>query len=89
MSYTREANDQAISLQPVSAEDFPKWLEQADPRHRTWLEAAGFKGKPGKHCILPGPDGQIEAVVFGAARQGHLGQLARLATVLPAWSMTR
>jgi leucyl aminopeptidase len=84
--FTRKTPDHAIPLQPVLADEFSSWMDNANPRHRAWLQSSGFKAKPGKWCAVPGDDGRAEAVVFGMQNEGWIGQLARLAEGLPEGS---
>jgi leucyl aminopeptidase len=35
-----------------------------DPRARTFADAAAFEPKPGRHLLLPGPDGALARVLF-------------------------
>ncbi|MFL5119027.1 MAG: leucyl aminopeptidase family protein, partial [Microvirga sp.] len=55
---------------------------------RAFAAAQGFEGKPGAHCLLPGPDGGLEAVLFGLDEPGANGAdgflAGKLPTVLPA-----
>jgi leucyl aminopeptidase len=73
-----------ILLLPVDPARLNDWLDRADARHRRWVGSSGFEGKPGQWCALPSADGGVEAVLFGSAEEGSLGQLASLATTLPA-----
>ena len=53
----------AIPIHAVPTEGFAAWLETAEPRHRAYLGASGFKAKAGRTCLLPGEDGVVEAVL--------------------------
>src|SRR5215212_7853255 len=50
--------------------------------------AQGFEAKPGAHCLLPGPGGALETVLFGIDEPGANGAdpflVGKLPTVLPA-----
>jgi leucyl aminopeptidase len=35
-----------------------------DPRTRAFAETAGFEPRPGRHLLLPGPDGALAEVLF-------------------------
>ena len=55
---------------------------------RAFAAAQGFEAKPGAHCLLPGPGGALEAVLFGLDEPGANGAdrflVGKLPTVLPA-----
>jgi leucyl aminopeptidase len=55
---------------------------------RAFAAAQGFEAKPGAHCLLPGPGGALEAVLFGLDEPGTSGAdpflVGKLPTVLPA-----
>ena len=34
-----------------------------------WIEATGFAAKEGEVCLLPGPSGSCEAVLFGLGKK--------------------
>ena len=36
-----------------------------DDRERTFLRAAGFEPKPGRHLLVPAADGKLAGVLFG------------------------
>jgi leucyl aminopeptidase len=64
------------------------WPEHLSATAKGFLAASQFKAMPGKLAMLPGPAGQIEAVIMGieepsAANPDRLA-VGRLATMLPA-----
>ena len=83
MPYVTESK-QAIPLHPVMADEYDDWLDNIPGHQRAWLQAAGFKARPGQWCSLPRDDGHLDAVVFGMQAEGWISQLAGLATKLPA-----
>jgi leucyl aminopeptidase len=53
---------------PVTFVTAATWTEhraRLDARARAFVEAAGFEPKPGRHLLLPAPDGGLERVLFG------------------------
>ena len=53
---------------PVTFVTAATWAEhrsRLDDRARTFVEAAGFEPKPGRHLLLPTADGGLERVLFG------------------------
>jgi len=49
----------------VNTATFDKAIEIIDDRERVFLRASGFEPKPGRHLIVPAPDGQIAGALFG------------------------
>ena len=72
----------SLPIVTVTPEDFSTWLAAAEPRHRNWLGSLGFEAKPGKHALLPGPEGALEKVVF-VAKEGARWAFAGLVGALP------
>jgi leucyl aminopeptidase len=68
----------------MEQEQLDGWRESAGDSQRRWLDSSGFDARPGRWCALPDADGGIAAVLFGTTQEGALGQLANLATALPA-----
>ena len=63
----------------------PKQVQQQYPNH-PWLQASQFKGDSGSHCLLPGTDGRVEAVLVGRSETLDPWLLGELAQILPAMS---
>ena len=53
------------------------------PAHRQWLASTGFTGAPDSHALLPGADGQVQAVWAGVRSPAHPWALAALPRQLP------
>ncbi len=73
----------AIPVIPVIDSEFSIWLERQDESWRRWLTATGFKGQSGKFSLVPGPDGQLQAVVAGIRNADDLWALGGLPASLP------
>ncbi len=50
----------------VAAADWNGWLAAQSGSRRSWLDASGFKGKPGSAALLPAEGGDIEAVLVAS-----------------------
>ncbi len=55
-----------------------------EPRWRRWAEASGYKGEAGQYCLLPGPEGGLEAVLVAYDPDALPWCFADLAAALPA-----
>src|SRR5262245_56729709 len=49
----------------VNAATWPELRDRIDSRPRGVAAAAGFEPKPGRHLLLPAPDGSLAGVLFG------------------------
>jgi len=71
----------------VTAADFDKAIEVIDDRERTFLRAAGYEPKPGRHLAVPEPDGKLAGVLFGLENADEplkdLFRPGQLSTLLP------
>lgn len=56
---------QAVPVLFVTAANFADATKILDEREHVFVRAAGFEPKPGRHLIVPGPDGKLAAVLFG------------------------
>jgi leucyl aminopeptidase len=59
------AAEASVPILFVTAATFDKLIESIDDRERTYLRAAGYEPKPGRHLLMPGPDGKLAGVLFG------------------------
>ncbi len=84
ISMTEDGAREATALKPMVKGELESWLQRASDRVRDWVQANGFKAKPGQVCILPDAGGGIEAVLFGMQADGWLTQLAAIVENLPA-----
>src|SRR5579875_3414195 len=44
---------------------FRQGHRSGDDRERAFVRAAGFEPKPGRHLVVPAPDGRLAGVLFG------------------------
>ncbi len=77
------ADAPAIPLLPVLRAGLKDWLEAAPAPTAAWLRATDFRARPGELRLVPGADGGVGSVVFGAQEEGALWQLAALPAALP------
>jgi leucyl aminopeptidase len=57
----------SVPAVPVTFVTAATWAERRaalDARARAYVEAAGFEPKPGRHILVPGPDGGLSGVLF-------------------------
>ena len=71
----------------VTAATFDKATEIIDDRERMFMRAAGYEPKPGRHLIVPAPDGKLAGVLFGLENADEpvkdLFRPGQLSTLLP------
>ena len=73
----------SIPVIALHASALPGWLDGQDARTRTWVEATGFTARPDSHCLLAGPDGQLQAVLLGVNERPGIWSAAALPLALP------
>jgi leucyl aminopeptidase len=54
----------AVPVMFVTAATWGEARSALDTRARTFADVAGFEPKPGRHLLLPGPDGELAGVLF-------------------------
>jgi leucyl aminopeptidase len=76
---------------PVTVVSQATWADargRLDPRSQAFAEAAGFEPRPGRHLLLPGPDGALAGVLFAIEGSNDSFadpfRLGALPTLLPA-----
>jgi leucyl aminopeptidase len=76
------------SARPIwltTPDDWPALSAALDPALAAFAEAAGFKPEPGRHLLLPGPEGTGGGLLFGLGGPDRDRLIAgKLAEVLPA-----
>ncbi len=78
-----EEAEKAIAILPKRAGSI-ELSHLPEARWRRWAEASGFDGETGGHCLLPGPEGELEAVLMAYDPDGLPWNFAELAAALPA-----
>ena len=72
-----------LPLIPMVESEFTTWLERQDEALRRWLTTTGFKAKSGSFSLIPGADGQLQAVVVNISQADDLWAAA-LAEAAPS-----
>jgi len=85
MSYqvSEKPSPTAVPLVPIRKNELEQWLAMAPQRLRRWLEASGFKARPGQCLALPDEQGNIQSCIFGMQDEGWLYQLSAIYRDLP------
>jgi leucyl aminopeptidase len=82
-----KAGEPSVPILFVAVANFDKATEIIDDRERTFLRAAGYEPKPGRHLIVPAADGKLAGVLFGLENADEpvkdLFRPGALATLLP------
>src|SRR5204863_3689994 len=78
----------SVPITFVNAADWAQQRDQLDARARTFVEAAAFSPKAGRHLLLPSSDGTLAGVLFALESADDpakdLFRPGALATLLPA-----
>ena len=77
-------------VQVVTVAGFADWLRSAEARTRQWLDATGFKAKPGVVALLPGDQGELAQALLVASDPPEPWDGSALQAALPAgiWALT-
>lgn len=67
----------------VTETQWSSWVKRQPTRHVTWLQQCGAKGSAGESTALPGPGGEVEAVVLCVGDLDRPWGLAELRGSLP------
>jgi leucyl aminopeptidase len=85
--FARAGEAQAVPILFVNLTNFDEATRVLDARANVFVRAAGFEPKAGRHLLVPAPDGQLAAVLFGIeAADANVKDPFRpgqLATLLP------
>ncbi len=74
----------SVPIRALRKTDFPRYLSEAAPEVKRWVEATRFEIEAGKHCVVPGKDGEIAEVLLGLGDEPSPWDWAALPTDLPA-----
>jgi leucyl aminopeptidase len=81
-------NGAGVPVTVVTAASWPQLRGRLDPRAQAFADSAGFEPRPGRHLLLPGPDGTLAAVLFAIENAGDASadpfRAGAMATLLPA-----
>jgi len=85
--FAKAGEKPAVPILFVNSATFQDVTGSLDERARAFVRAAGFEPKAGRHLLVPGPEGQLAAVLFGIeaadAANKNLFRPGTLATALP------
>jgi leucyl aminopeptidase len=56
---------QSVPILFVNRDNFTATTKILDDREHVFVRAAGYEPKPGRHLIVPAPDGKLAGVLFG------------------------
>lgn len=73
----------SIPLTPLTPKSWETWIERQDEVSKMWVHTHQFTGKPGQLLLIPGPQGQIQEVLFGIDLEGDFWQWSSVAQKLP------
>ncbi len=77
----------AVPILFVTTANFAETTAILDSREHVFVRAAGFEPLPGRHLLVPGPDGTLAGVLFGLENAAETKDLLRpgsLSSLLPA-----
>ena len=80
---TGDAGANAVPIWPLTDEGFSAWLESAPDVDTAWALSNGFSPQKGEFLCLPGKEGRIKSVLFGAGNGQFDGIEARGYGCLP------
>jgi leucyl aminopeptidase len=83
-SLLQRTTRKAVPIVPVPWDTYEEWLEGCDKATASWLAQAGFRPKPGSHCLVPGANRRLATVVVSVASREDPFALGHLAPLLPA-----
>lgn len=55
----------AFPILPLARDHWKTWAADRPAAERRWIESTGFSAEPGTFCLLPGPSGELNRVLFG------------------------
>ena len=63
--FAKAGDAPALPILFVNAASFEQTIAAIDDREQTYVRAAGYEPKPGRHLIVPKADGTLAGVLFG------------------------
>ena len=86
--FVKAGETPAVPILFVNAGNFAEATKILDAREHVFVRAAGFEPKPGKHLVVPAPDGTLAGVLFGIENADtpvkDFFRPGQLVTLLPA-----
>ena len=86
--FVKAGTAESVPILFVTKATFAEATQILDAREHVFVRAAGFEPKPGKHLLVPAPDGKLAGVLFGLENADEpakdLLRPGSLSTLLPA-----
>jgi len=86
--FAKAGEAETVPILFVTAANFAEATQILDAREHVFVRAAGFEPKPGRHLMVPAPDGKLAGVLFGLENADEpvkdLFAPGALSTLLPA-----
>jgi leucyl aminopeptidase len=76
----------SVPIRALRKADFPRYLSEAAPPLKRWVEATRFEIEAGKHRLVPGKEGEIGEVLLGLGDEPSPWDWAALPAELPPGS---
>ena len=76
--------ENAVPITALVESELAGWLERQSGPVRQWIDASGFKARPGSHCLVPDGEGNISRVLLGVKASDDYWAFGGLAAKLPA-----
>jgi leucyl aminopeptidase len=84
--FLEEPGAGSVPIRPFRKADFSRYLSEAAPALKRWIEATRFEIEAGKHRLVPGREGEIGEVLLGLGDEPSPWDWAALPTELPPGS---
>ena len=86
--FVKAGTAESVPILFVTKTTFAEATQILDAREHVFVRASGFAPKPGKHLVVPAPDGKLAGVLFGLENADEpakdLLRPGSLSTLLPA-----
>jgi leucyl aminopeptidase len=76
--------EHSVAIRPLRPEGASRWLVDAPPAVRRWVETTRFEFEAGRHRLVPGADGALGEVLLGLGEEPNPWDWASLPGELPA-----
>ena len=73
-----------ILIEPISVEEYSKWLAKQESTIQSWLERTRFRGERGEVALIPNGEGGLKKVIVGIESAGDYWSFGGLPRKLPA-----
>ncbi len=73
----------AVPLVPLREAELSAWRGRQDKAAAAWVTRSGFAARPGRHCLVPGAEGELAAVLVGIGDEPEPWDFGGLPQTLP------